>query len=184
MVVLRTERLVLREFEERDWRAVQAYQSDPRYLRYYAWTDRTEEDGRAFVRMFLDSQEERPRRKFQLAVVLGAEGNLIGNCGVRVNGPDLREGNIGYELDPRYWGHGYATEAASAVLELGFAELGLHRIWAECVAENLASTRVLEKVGMRREGHFREHAWIKGAWMDSLIYAILDHEWRARTDRT
>ena len=178
VVELRTERLVLREFVESDWRAVHAYQSDPRYLQYYPWADRTAEDVRAFVRTFLDWQTQRPRRHFQLAITLPPEGCLIGNCGVRVNDPGSREGNVGYELAPRSWGRGYATEAARAVVGFGFGELRLHRIWAECVADNAASVRVLEKLGMRREGHLRENAPVHGGWMDSFLYAMLDAEWR------
>jgi len=96
---------------------------------------------------------------------------------VRVNDPERGEGNIGYELAPAYWGHGYATEAARGVLAFGFDRLGLHRIWAECVTENVASAHVLEKLGMRREGYFRDHAYFKGRWWDSLLNAVLDHEW-------
>ena len=177
---LTTGRLVLRELEEGDWPAVLAYQSDPRYLRYYEWTERTEEDVRAFVRMLVGLREEEPRTKFQLAVALREGGQLIGNCGIRVNNPATREANIGYELDPRQWGRGYATEAARAILGFGFAELHAHRVWAECVADNAGSARVLEKLGMRREAHFREDRWYKGRWWDTLIYAILDHEWRGR----
>ena len=180
LVVLRTERLLLREFEEEDWRAVQAYQSDPSYLRFNPWSERTEEDVRAFVRLFLEAQDERPRRRFQLAIVLPEDGRLIGNCGVRINDRERREGNIGYELDPDYWGRGYATEAVRAILGFGFGELGLHRVWAECVAANVASARVLEKLGMRREGHLRENFWTSEGWADSFLYAILDHEWEAR----
>ncbi len=179
-MILTTDRLLLREFVEGDWQRVLEYQSDPRYLRYYAWTGRTEEDARVFVRMFLDQQAESPRRKFQLAIIMRVEDRLIGNSGIRVNNPDLREANIGYELDPRYWGHGYATEAARAILAFGFDELRLRRVWARCIAENAASARVLERLGMRREGHLRENEWLKGRWWDTLLYAILDHEWRAR----
>lgn len=175
---LTTGRLILREFEEDDWPAVLAYQSDPRYLRYYEGTGRTEEEVRAFVRMFIEQQAERPRRRFQLAVALREGGRPIGNCGIRTD-PERREGDIGYELDARHWGRGYATEAARAILAFGFGELGLHRVWAACVLENTGSARVLEKLGMRREGHFREHEWMQGRWWDTLIYAILDREWRA-----
>jgi [ribosomal protein S5]-alanine N-acetyltransferase len=178
---LTTQRLILREFVEEDWEAVLMYQSDPLYLRYYAWTQRTEADVREFVGWFLANQQELPRTKFQLAVVLKSEGQLIGNCGVRVNDPELREGNIGYELDPRYWGHGYATEAAREIVRFGFEELGLHRIWSWCVAENVGSARVLEKVGMRQEGYLREKEYYRGRWWDQRLFAILDHEWKARS---
>jgi ribosomal-protein-alanine N-acetyltransferase len=173
----RTARLILRDFVEEDWEAVLAYQSMPEYLRFYEWTERTPEDVQAFVRMFIAQQQERPRRKFQLAIVLPESGQLIGNCGVRVRDPILRAADIGYELDHRYWGCGYATEAARAMLAFGFDHLDMHRIAANCVADNLGSARVLEKIGMQREGRFREHEWYKGRWWDTLYYAMLASEW-------
>lgn len=179
---LTTDRLILREFQPSDWPAVLAYQSDERYLRYYAWTGRTPEAVQAFVRMFLEQQQAQPRTRFQLAVTLKADGRLIGNCGVRLDAPGSATGNIGYELDPDYWGRGYATEAARAIVHFGFAELRLRRIWAECVAENAASARVLEKLGMRQEGRLREAEYFKGRGWDKLIYGLLDREWELRTD--
>lgn len=174
---LETERLILRDFVAEDWQAVLAYQVDPLYLRYYPWTERTAEDAQSFVRMFCEWQTERPRTRFQLAVVTRKGGELIGNCGVRINDVTLGEGNIGYEIDSHYWGQGLATEAARAMVDYGFRELGLHRIWAVTIADNLGSKRVLEKLGMRQEALEREKEWIKGRWYDSLTYAILDHEW-------
>ena len=176
-----TPRLLLREFVTSDWKAVQAYQSDPPYLRYNTSHQCTELDARAFVGRFV-AQQEQPRTKFQLAIVLPEDRRLIGNCGLRMNDLSSREGNIGYELDPRYWGQGYATEAAREMLRFGFEENRLHRIWAECVPENIGSARVLEKIGMQREGCLREKAFYKGKWWDSLRYAVLEHEWRASQD--
>ncbi len=177
---LTTSRLLLREFVAEDWKAVQAYQSDPLYTRYHAWEQPTETEAREFVGRFVSQQHEQPRAKFQLAIILPTSGKLIGNCGLRVNDISLREGNIGYELDSRYWGRGYATEAAREMLRVGFEEHNLHRIWAGCVAENVVSARVLEKIGMQREGYFREKEFFKGRWWDGLLYAILDHEWQAQ----
>jgi RimJ/RimL family protein N-acetyltransferase len=178
---LLTARLALREYEEVDWQAVLAYQSDPRYLRYYAWSTRDERAVREFIGRFIAQPRDEPRRDYQFAITLPDEASrLIGSCGVRVNDMDQREGNIGYELDPAYWGHGYATEAARAVLTFGFEGLGLHRFWADCVAENTSSVHVLEKLGMRREAQFREREYFKGRWWDSLVYAILAHEWQCR----
>src|SRR5512139_2607566 len=127
-----TDRLLLREFVTADWPAVLAYQRDPRYLQYYEWIDRTPGDAQRFVQMFLDQQAEQPRRKFQLAVVLKAGGQLIGNSGIRQASADAREADIGYELSPDHWGCGYATEAARAFVQFGFAELKVHRLWAWC----------------------------------------------------
>ncbi len=175
---LHTPRLLLREFVTGDWPAVLAYQRDLRYLRYYQWTDRTAGDAQRFVQMFIEHQTEQPRRKFQLAVVLKSSGQLIGNCGIRRTSADAREADIGYELAPDHWGHGYATEAARAIVRFGFEELKVHRIWAWCIADNAASSHVLEKIGLKLEGRLREKEHFKGRWWDTLMYAILENEWR------
>jgi [ribosomal protein S5]-alanine N-acetyltransferase len=176
-----TERLKMREFVESDWQAVLAYQNNPLYLRYYEWTGRTPDEVRAFIQMFLDHQQESPRCKFQLAVTLKTTGELIGNCGIRLRAASAHEADIGYELDPRHWGQGYASEAARAIVAFGFNELELHRIWSWCVADNLASAHVLEKLGMRLEGRLRENEYYKGRWWDTLMYGMLDREWRAQS---
>jgi RimJ/RimL family protein N-acetyltransferase len=180
-MILETERLILRDFVAEDWAAILAYQADPRYLRYYAWTERAEEDVRAFLQMFLNQQQARPRIKFQLAVTLRESGRLIGNCGIRKDSPAAHQADIGYELAPDHWGQGYATEAARAIVAFGFEDLKLHRIWADCVAENTGSARVLEKLGMRLEGRLRENEWYKGRWWDTLIYGLLVTEWSRST---
>ena len=124
-----TERLILRDFVIDDWPAVLACQCDSRYLRFYPRTDRTQAEVLGSVQMFLDQQAERPRRNFQWAVTLRANGQLIGNCGIRQKSENEWEADIGYELAPDYWGKGYPTEAAMAIIDFGFQELKLHRIW-------------------------------------------------------
>ncbi len=175
---LHTDRLILREFVPADWTAVLAYQRDPRHLRYYDWIDRTPEDAQRFVQMFIEQQAEQPRRKFQLAVTLKTNGQLVGNCGIRMASVDAHEADIGYELSSNHWGYGYATEAARAIVQFGFAELHVHRIWAWCIADNVASTRVLEKLGMQLEGRLREKEHFKGRWWDTLVYAALEDDWK------
>lgn len=172
-----TERLILRDFTAADWPAVMAYQNEPLYLRYNAWTHRSPEDVQEFVGWFIAHQAQNPRFKFQLAVTLKETGKLIGNCGVRKESADAQVASIGYEFAPDHWGRGYATEAARAVVDYGFRVLELHRIWAECVADNTGSAHVLEKLGMRLEGRLRHSKAFKGRWWDDLIYGILDSEW-------
>ena len=174
-----TARLVLREFVTDDWPDVLAYQCDPRYLRFYAWTGRTEAEVRDFVQMFVDQQVDRPRRKFQLAITLSDSGRLIGSCGIRRKPENDWEADIGFDLVPEYWGQGYATEAALAIVDFGFRELELHRISSWCLADNTASARVLERVGLRPEGRLRENEYFKGRWWDTLLYGLLESEWRA-----
>jgi ribosomal-protein-alanine N-acetyltransferase len=174
---LTTERLILRDFVADDWVAMLAYEVDPLYLRYYHWTERTPEGVKEFVGWFLDQQTDNPRYKFQLAITLKDDGKLIGNCGIRKPAPDAHDASMGYELDPQYWGKGYATEAARAILHFGFTDMRLHRVWAECVADNVGSARVLQKIGMKQEAHFRDHQYYKGRYWDTLIFAMLESDY-------
>jgi len=176
---IETERLILREFVKEDWQRVLEYQSDPLYLRYNSWTERTPESVQEFVSWFLDNQIESPRVKFQLAVTLKSKDLLIGNCGVRMDKANAIEADVGYELDPKYWNRGYATEVAHAIVDFGFNHFGVHRIWADCVADNAGSAHVLEKLGMKLKGRLREKEFYKGKWWDKLIYGILVDEWEA-----
>jgi RimJ/RimL family protein N-acetyltransferase len=153
------------------------YQSHTLYLRYNLWLERTPEAVQEFVGWFLDQQVQTPRIKYQLAVVLKSNNQLIGNCGVRMNKAGDLEANIGYEFDPKYWNYGYATEAAHTIVDFGFQYFGVHRIWADCVAENVGSVHVLEKMGMKLEGRLREKDYFKGRWWDALLFAILANEW-------
>jgi RimJ/RimL family protein N-acetyltransferase len=179
---LTTDRLHLREFVFDDWPAVLAYQQDPRYLRYYAWMGRTPKEVQAFVQMFLDYQAAKPRTKYQLAVTLKETGQLIGNCGLRLKSVTAFEADIGYEFSADHWGKGYATEAAQAIVNLGFTDFGLHRISADLVADNVASAHVLEKIGMKLEGRLRDGEYFKDRYWDTLLYAILEDEWRELGD--
>jgi ribosomal-protein-alanine N-acetyltransferase len=176
----RTERLVLREFLERDWMVVHEYASDPEVVRYMPWGPNTEEDTREFIRRALAAQKKEPRTTFELAVTRADTGRLVGGCGVRISNPADRGGDMGYCLRRDQWGFGLGTEAALAILGFGFGQLGLHRIIATCDTKNEASSRVLEKAGMRREGHFRSDSMMHGVWRDSYLYAVLEDEWRAR----
>jgi RimJ/RimL family protein N-acetyltransferase len=127
--------------------------------------------------MFLVQQQEQPRTKFQLAITLKSSPQLIGNCGIRLKSSNAFEGGIGYELSPEHWGRGYATEAARAIVAFGFMQLKLHRISSWCIAENVGSAHVLQKLGMRSEGRLRENEFFKGRWWDTLLFGILDYEW-------
>jgi [ribosomal protein S5]-alanine N-acetyltransferase len=177
-----TGRLILRDFVADDLDDMLAYQSDPRYLRYYSAerAERIAEDASRLLQRFLAAQEKQPRTAFQLAMALRESGRLIGNAGVRMASADATEGDMGCEIAPDYWNRGYATEAMRSMLAFGFEQLGLHRISASTMAANVGAWRVLEKLGMRREGELRETTLLADGWANSVIYAILEHEWRAR----
>lgn len=177
MVQVRTEQLLLRDFEPDDWPALHAVESREEVARYQSFEPRTAAESRAYVAGACDEAKKDTRGTYDLAVMLISEDRLIGRVGLGITDSALSEGMLWYTIHPSYWDRGYATEAARGLVDFGFRELRLHRIWADCDPANIASSRVLEKLGMRREGHLRENAWIKGAWADSLIYAILDREW-------
>jgi ribosomal-protein-alanine N-acetyltransferase len=139
MEVILTSRLVLRDFEEGNWKWAHDYASIPEVVRYVDWGPNTEEETKNFIQRALAHKEERPRKDFTLAIVLKATNTLIGGCGIYESNPDNREGYIGYVLNRNFWGQGYATEAAQALLEFGFNQLKLHRIFATCDPENIAS---------------------------------------------
>jgi ribosomal-protein-alanine N-acetyltransferase len=179
-VILRTERLILREFTADDWQATYAYQSDPRYLRFYDYDDITQRQVQAFVYMFILWQGEQPRSKAQLAITLADTGELIGNVGLRRESAGDPLADLGYELSPEHWGHGYATEAARAMIEWGFGACdGVERIHAHCIADNEASARVLLKAGLRREALLREHQCFKGRYWDVAMFGMLRADWEA-----
>jgi RimJ/RimL family protein N-acetyltransferase len=179
LLPIQTERLLLRDFAEGDWRAVHAYAADPEASRYMEWGPNDEAQTRSYVAGVLAGQKREPRLDFDLAVTLRGDGRLIGGCGFHISSPSNREAWIGYVLNHGFWGQGYATEAARALLVFGFERFGLHRIYATCDPRNLGSARVLEKVGMLREGRLRENKWQKGEWRDSFVYAILEQEYRS-----
>ncbi len=178
---LTTERLILRQFKEKDWQSVHEYASDLEVVRYLSWGPNTEEDTRDFVRRAAVRHLERPRQNYEFAVVLKTEDKLIGGCGIGISdATHHKEAWIYYFLNRGYWGRGYATEVVNALLEFGFFKLKLHRIFATCDPENSVSASVLKKVGMQREGCLRQHELIRGEWRDSLVHAILEDEYRQR----
>ncbi len=178
-IELRTKRLLLREIEAQDFEAVHAYGSDPEVCRYTTFGPNTEEETRNFTKRCRTEREEDPRRVYSLAIVLRERGELIGGCGFRITAPEHRKAAIGYVVGRPWWGRGCATEAARALLRLGFETLMLHRISAICDVRNPASARVMEKIGMQREGIIRDNMWRQGEWITDLQYAILEDKWRA-----
>jgi RimJ/RimL family protein N-acetyltransferase len=176
---VRTARLVLRDFHPGDWRAVQRYASDADVVRYLLWGPNAETETRAFLARAIAQARRTPRQQYELAVTLADGGELIGAVAVRTEDRTHKGGSMGYAFRRDVWGRGYATEAARAILAVGFTHLDLHRIWAMCIPENVPSRRVLEKIGMRWEGHLHENYFVRGRWYDSLLFAILRHEWEA-----
>ncbi len=107
-----------------------------------------------------------------------ATGLTVGDLAFHWVSERDRTAEVGFVFDQRHQGKGFATEASRALLEWAFGSAGFHRVIGRTEARNVASARVLEKLGMRLEAHFVENEWVKGEWQSELVYAILDREWR------
>jgi RimJ/RimL family protein N-acetyltransferase len=169
-----TNRLIIRDIFRSDWESIHTYTSLPEVTRYTAWGPNTEEDTKAYIEQVLASQQEQPRQDYELAVCLKNNGTLIGGVGIHVKDTNAE---MGYVLNPDYQGKGYAAEAARALLDFGFSTLAVHRIYATCRPENKASEKVMQQIGMQREGLMREHWYYKGEFHDSYLYSILAEEY-------
>lgn len=174
---LHTRRLTIRHFIATDWPAVHSYTANPSVMAYIPEGTFSEEQAQAFVEQNSGEEAE------AVAVLLSGTELLIGH-GIFHPwfAPETYE--IGWVFNPQYYGQGYATEAAQALLDYGFEMLNAHRIIATCQPENPASYRVMEKLGMRREGHFRQCIFRgNGVWWDEYFYAILRTEWQDTYNR-
>jgi RimJ/RimL family protein N-acetyltransferase len=108
---------------------------------------------------------------------------LVGDVVLHLLSQEHSTAEIGFIVHPDHQGHGYATEAARPLLKLAFEDVQLHRVIGRVEPRNVASTRVLEKLGMRQEAHLIENEFVKGEWQSELVYAMLDREWRAIIER-
>jgi RimJ/RimL family protein N-acetyltransferase len=175
---LTTQRLVLRRFRPEDLDAFVAYRSDPETAHYQSWeAPYPAGQARRFLQQLEAIHPDTPGEWFQFAVALRQTDRLIGDCGAHVLAEDSRQAEIGFTLAPQHQGYGYATEAVRRLLHYLLIERGKHRVRASCDDRNTRSAAVLERVGMRREGHLLESTWSKGEWTNDLLYGVLRREW-------
>lgn len=169
---------MLRPLTRNDLDDVLAYQSRPEVCRYVPAEPRDREQVATWLEAAIARDRlTEPGKALSLGVQL-PDGPLIGDVMLHWGSAEHRNGEIGYVFNPEYAGNGYATEAAGELLRLGFDELGLHRIAARTDARNVASHRVLRRLGMRQEAYLVENEWFKGEWSDEIDFAILRREWR------
>lgn len=174
---LRTARLRLRPFVSADADALFALHSRAEVLRYWdapPWSERV----RAECFIAACRAMETDGSGARVAIERLSDGAFIGWCGLTRFNPDYRSASLGYCYDDAAWGHGYATEAARALLQWAFDTLDLNRVQAETDTRNAASARVLEKLDFAREGMLREDCVVNGEVSDSWIYGLLRRDWR------
>jgi len=172
--------ITLRELNPSDLEPVHELLSDWSVVRYMLLPHcTTKEESRDYLDNLI---AENPSAAW-LSVVRAMEshdqpGRLVGLCGIAIlRGSE--QGEIWYLVTPGHWGRGIATEAARELLRIGFSEMNLHRLFATCLPENPASSRVLEKIGMRKEAYHFRNLKIHGNWHDCFLYAILREEWES-----
>ncbi len=180
-VPIDTARLRLRPVALDDLAALHAIQSREDVTRWLYIGPRTEDTVREALESQIARAADAPETGVALAVVIRESGELIGHLTLTVVAPDHRGGEIGFMFHPDHHGRGYATEAARSLLELAFSGYGLHRVVGRAEPRNVASVRVLEKLGMRQEALFVENEWVKGEWQSEVVLALLAREWRATT---
>jgi len=175
-----TERLTLRALTPGDAESHARLTSDPAVVRYLY---EAVLDAQASLEHLLRRIPARlPTEREWLNLAAEIDGRYLGEVGVYLGSIENGHCEIGYVFLPEAGGHGYATEATAAMVDLAFDELGAHRVAGRLDARNLASARLLERLGFRHEGTFRENEFVKGEWTDEAIYAITEAEWRSRSN--
>lgn len=180
---LRTARLRLRPFKDEDVDGLFALHSNARVLRYWdapAWSERARAE--RFIAACRQMAEDGTGAR--LAVDCIEAEAFIGWCSLSRWSPDHRSASLGYCFHEAAWGHGYATEAAGALLRWAFDSLGLNRVQAETDTRNAASARVLEKLGFVREGTLREDCVVNGEVSDSWVYGLIRRDWQPPSEST
>jgi RimJ/RimL family protein N-acetyltransferase len=177
---IETSRLRLRPFVAGDLDALFAYQSRNDVTQHLYWGPRSRDEVQEAFEGKIAATAIRAEGDFlALAAELASTGEIVGDVVLELVSEEHRTGEIGYIVHPDHHGHGYATEAGRAVLRVAFEDLRLHRVTGRLDARNVASARVLEKLGMRREALLVENELVKGEWQSELVYAILDRQWPA-----
>ncbi len=177
-VVLADERVRLREVGLADLDDAWASSSDECFFRYLPVEQPADREAeRLWLESVIAEAIGTPRRQYQLGIELVETGSLVGMTRIGVDSERRRSANIGYGVAPAFWNRGIGSEAAALIV--GFERLAMPRIWATHHPENVASRRVLDRLGFREEGRRRDDRMIGGRWSDSVVCSLLEDEWRA-----
>lgn len=172
-----TRRLHLRDYTKDDVAVVQAYVNDPVYWEHHSVEPPKPEQISALVQWAVQEQAIKPRLNHYLAAVRKDSKEIVGEAVLRITNAEARQAEIGFGISPKLWRQGYATEIGQALLEAAFTRLKMHRVVAQCAPENKPSIRVLQKLGLAREGLMRDVVHARGRWWSSALYSILENEY-------
>jgi len=173
-----TERLILRDFKNSDWEELHVLYMKPESVKYNpSGYPENEEASKKIVAGWVSQPYNTSREKYTAAIITKTGLNFVGVISLDLDKPKYRKGEIWYKLLPDFWGQGLATEAMTAMMAFGFKQLQLHRIECGCSIHNIASYKVMEKVGMIREGMKRKVLPLDDGWHDGYLYAMLEEEY-------
>jgi RimJ/RimL family protein N-acetyltransferase len=180
MVVINSAIIALRTIELNDAKSILYYRSKPEIYRYQSWKPSTLQEVRDFITTRIVQEPNINDSWFQLAIIEKATNQLIGDVGLHFFADQTDQVEIGITLRKENQGKGLATEVLRLVFDYVFITLKKHRIIASVDPQNIASIRLLKRIGMRKEAHFRKSIFLNGAWQDDIIYAILEEEWHKK----
>lgn len=172
--------ILLRRIGPDDFADLLSMYSHPAVARYQMWEPFSARQVQDLINSQRTLEPGAPGLPFYLGIEHVADRRLIGDCSLLITSPDDRQAELGFSLHPDFQGRGYASRAVHALLGLAFGRFGMHRVSAATDVRNERSWKLMERIGMRREAHFHENSFSKGAWVSDYLYAILEDEWRSR----
>jgi [ribosomal protein S5]-alanine N-acetyltransferase len=176
-MIFQTNRLLIRAASITDIHAIHELHSLPETDEFNTLgIPETMETTQAIVTDWLWQQQQQPRNSFIFSIYLIDTTQFIGLVALNLGKPSYKSGEVWYKIHKNYWHQGYGIEALRQLLQFGFTTLQLHRIEAGCAVENIASIKLLEKVGMKRGGLKRKKLPIRGQWKDNYFYALLEDD--------
>ncbi len=164
--------VLLRDFRLDDLAAIWAYECRPETHRYESEVPLLEVVKERLEKNLAGARED-PRTRYQMAITLPPEDLARGTLALTLKNSEIDEWEIGWVVHSDFWGQGIASQAARQMLGFAFGQLRAHRVVAFCNVNNSASIRVMEKIGMQREGRLRQTRWWQGGWCDEFVYASL-----------
>ena len=173
-----TRRLKLSPLRATDAAALFEYRSDPEVCRYQSFEPGSVEDAQEFISIVQPIPFDTPDTWFQFGIRVQESGLIIGDIGAHFMADDVRQVEIGFTVASRHQGQGFGTEAVSGLVDYLFGVHGKHRVFASVDPRNEPCITLLKRVGMRKEAHFRESLWLKGEWVDDMVFGILRSEWK------
>ncbi|WP_417291471.1 GNAT family N-acetyltransferase [Corallibacter sp.] len=175
--MIETKRTILRPMKQEDAEAVFNYRSDSKTNQFQGWIPKSAEDVNEFINKNPDEFNV-PETWFQLVIIETISDKIIGDIGIHFSDERNLQCEIGCTLNKEYHKQGFASETLQAVIDYLFTRLEKHRIFASLDPKNESSVNLMKRLGFRKEAHFKQSLWLRGNWVDDLVYAMLQSEWK------